>query len=198
MASGDRRSLAGLMRPVDSHGGEGLQRVASVAELDRIAADRTRALHVSKFCDFRSVDGWHRKYRVIFIDRQPFAYHLAISPHWLVHYATAGMANHPWKLEEERRFLGNPQEPLGAAGFAAIASIGARMELDYSGVDFSVLPDGRILVFEANPVMLVHPEDAQGVLAFKNAHVTRIFDAFEALLTRVTASHHRPWPVPRE
>jgi hypothetical protein len=51
-----------------------------------------------------------------------------------------------------------------------------------------VLADGRILVFEANPVMLVHPEDEQGVLAFKNPFVARILDAFEALLSRRTAS----------
>jgi hypothetical protein len=32
----------------------------------------------------------------------------------------------------------------------------------------------------------VHPEDAQGVLAFKIPHVARILDAFEAMLTRAT------------
>jgi tetratricopeptide (TPR) repeat protein len=175
-----------LVRPVDTHGGLGLQQVTSADGFGRIATQSWQASYVSRFCDFRSADGWYRKYRVIFIDRQPFAYHLAISPHWLVHYATADMQAHPWKLEEERRFLENPQEALGPVGLAAIAAVGARMNLDYSGVDFSVLPDGRILVFEANPVMLVHPEDPKGVLAFKNPHVTRIFDAFEAHLSRLT------------
>ena len=175
-----------LVRPVDTHGGAGLQRLASADDLRRIAAQSAQSSYVSKFCDFRSADGWYRKYRVIFIDREPFAYHLAISPHWLVHYATAGMEAHPWKLEEERRFLENPEQVLGTTGLAAVAAIGARMNLDYAGVDFSLLSDGRIVVFEANPVMLVHLEDVQGVLAFKNPHVTRIFDAFEALLSRLT------------
>ncbi len=101
------------------------------------------------------------------------------------------MQAHAWKLEEERRFLEDPEAVLGAAGVAAIAAIGARMDLDYAGVDFSVLRDGRILVFEANPVMFVHPEDAQGALAFKIPHVARILDAFEAVLAR-TAGRDRP------
>jgi tetratricopeptide (TPR) repeat protein len=173
-----------LVRPVDSHGGEGLQYVADRAELGRIAAQSSQPLHVSRFCDFRSNDGWFRKYRVVFVDRQPFPYHLAISAHWLVHYATADMEDHAWKLEEERRFLEHPQEAIGAAGLAAIAAIGARMDLDFAGIDFSVLRDGRILVFEANPVMFVHPVDADGVLGFKSPYVTRIFAAFEAMLSR--------------
>jgi tetratricopeptide (TPR) repeat protein len=182
-----RDRLPLLVRPVDTHGGEGLQLATSVDELDRIVSLGGQPLYVAPFCDFRSDDGWYRKYRVIFIDRQPFPYHLAISPHWLVHYATADMEEHPWKVEEERRFLEHPERALGEAGLAAIAAIGARMDLDYAGVDFSVLGDGRIVVFEANPVMFAHPEDPQGVLAHKNPYVARIFSAFEALLAR-TAS----------
>jgi hypothetical protein len=182
-----RDRLPLLVRPVDTHGGEGLQLATSVDELDRIVSLGGQPLYVAPFCDFRSDDGWYRKYRVIFIDRQPFPYHLAIASHWLVHYATADMEEHPWKVEEERRFLEHPERALGEAGLAAIAAIGARMDLDYAGVDFSVLGDGRIVVFEANPVMFAHPEDPQGVLAHKNPYVARIFSAFEALLAR-TAS----------
>jgi tetratricopeptide (TPR) repeat protein len=176
-----------LVRPVDSHGGAGLQRVHSADHLARIAERRQEPMYVSQFVDFASPDGQHRKYRVIFIDRRPLPYHLAISPDWLVHYATAGMAEQPWKLQEERRFLDDPPHVLGRAGMAAVTAIGARMDLDYAGVDFSILPDGRILVFEANPVMLVHPEAEPGIFAFKNRHVTKIFDAFEALLTSVVS-----------
>ncbi len=180
-----------LLRPVDSHGGEGLQLVADEPSLTQAVRSSSLPLYATAFCDFRSADGWYRKYRVVFIDRQPYPYHLAISAHWLVHYATADMQAHAWKLEEERRFLEDPEAVLGAVGVAAITAIGARMDLDYAGVDFSVLRDGRILVFEANPVMFVHPEDAQGALAFKTPHVARILDAFEAMLAR-TAGRGRP------
>jgi hypothetical protein len=58
------------------------------------------------------------------------------------------------------------------------------MDLDYAGIDFSIMPDGRILIFEANPTMLVHPEKSNGVLAHKNFYVRKILDAFEDLLER--------------
>ena len=59
-----------------------------------------------------------------------------------------------------------------------------RLDLDYCGVDFSLLPDGRVLVFEANATMLVHPEPENGPLAHKNPAVATICEAFQALLRR--------------
>ncbi len=71
---------------------------------------------------------------------------------------------------------------MGARAWAAIARIGERLDLDYCGLDFSVQADGRVLVFEANATMLVHPEDEDGPLADKNPAVKRITDAFQARL----------------
>ena len=68
-----RDGLPVLVRPVESHGGEGLQRVASNLELDLAVAQCNAPLYVSRFFDFRSDDGWYRKYRVVFIDRQPLS-----------------------------------------------------------------------------------------------------------------------------
>jgi hypothetical protein len=176
-----------LVRPLATHGGSGLQIVSNESDVARIDAARSETVFVSEFHDFRSLDGYWRKYRIIFVDGRPYPYHLAISPQWLVHYATADMPAHAWKLDEERRFLAAPEQALGTGGMAALEAIGQRLGLAYAGIDFSVLPDGRILVFEANPVMLVHPEEPQGVLAHKNAYVARILDAFEALLDKSTA-----------
>jgi hypothetical protein len=56
------------------------------------------------------------------------------------------------------------------------------MDLDYAGVDFSLLPDGRVLLFEANATMLAHPEAPDGPLAHKNPFIERVFTAFQAML----------------
>jgi hypothetical protein len=117
----------------------------------------------------------------VFVDRVPLPYHLAISPQWMVHYFSADMLAHPWKLEEERRFLEDPRAALGACATDALVAIGQRLDLDYGGVDYTVLPDGRVLVFEANATMLVHREAVDGVLAHKNGFVERIVDAFEQM-----------------
>ena len=177
-----------LIRPVHTHGGVGMVLANTADAVARYRAQQSGPVYVSRYIDYRSSDTWFRKYRMIFIDREPFPYHLAISQNWMVHYYTAEMTACPWKLEEERMFLEHPEKVLGQAGMNAIRLIGTRMDLDYAGVDFSILADGRILVFEANPTMLVHPEKPQGTLGHKNAYVRRIFDAFEGLLKRVNSS----------
>lgn len=175
-----------LVRPLASHGGEGVALVESRDALAAVAPCRTGTVYLNAYHDYRSADGYFRKYRVIFVDRKPYPYHLAISEHWMVHYVTSNMLSLPWKLEEERRFLENPAGVLGARGMAAIEAIGKRLDLDYGGIDFSILPDGRLLVFEANATMLVHPEEDIDALMFKNPYIQKIFDAFGELLNRVT------------
>jgi glutathione synthase/RimK-type ligase-like ATP-grasp enzyme len=89
---------------------------------------------------------------------------------------------------EERRFLGEPQQIVGERAWRAIGEIGERLDLDYAGLDFSILPDGRVLVFEANATMLVHPEAEGGEFAYKNPAVARIVDAFQALLAEAAGA----------
>ncbi len=173
-----------LARPAGSHGGEGLLRVDSAEDLNRLRTDWPgREFYLTAWHDYRSRDGFYRKYRLVFVDGKVFPYHLAISPQWMVHYATAGMLV-DWKLEEEQRFLEDPQAVFGERGMAAMAAIGQRMNLDFAGADVSLLPDGRVLLFEANATMLVHPEREQASLMFKNRYVQRIYDAFDAVLER--------------
>ena len=171
-----------LLRPIGSHGGRGLTLVRAAAELEAIDAEG--GAYATEFIDFSTpADGLFRKYRVIYVDRRPYPYHLAISGDWLVHYETAGMRGALGRQAEELRFLEHPGQALGPKASAAIAAIGERLDLDYAGVDFSILPDGRVLVFEANATMLVHPE-AEGELDHKNPYVEAITSAFQDLIER--------------
>jgi hypothetical protein len=142
------------------------------------------AYYLTAFHDFRSPDGLYRKYRVIFVDGEPLPYHLAIADKWLIHYEHAGMQGHPDRLAEEQRFLQDPARTIGAEAMAAVTKIGLAMGLDYAGVDFGLLPDGRVLVFEANATMLAHPEAPGGPLAHKNPAIENIFAAFRAMLAK--------------
>jgi hypothetical protein len=173
-----------LFRPIGSHGGQGLVRADTPSELATMTVGPGEDCYATEFLDYQSADGWRRKYRMIFVDRQAYPYHLAISDSWLVHYESADMPGDPARLAEERAFLEDPRSVLGDAAYAAVCEIGRRLDLDYCGVDFSLLPDGRVLVFEANATMLVHRERERGPLAHKNVAVERICAAFQALLDR--------------
>jgi hypothetical protein len=190
-ALGERLAAGGiglpvLARPVATHGGDGLVRCDTIEALEDALRGLDGSHYLTTFLDYRSGDGYYRKYRFIFVDRQPHPYHLAISPDWMVHYFSSGMENNPWKIAEEQRFLQDPLGALGSRAMAAVAAIGRRLDLDYGGVDLALLADGRVLVFEANATMLVHRERNNGPLAHKNSCVQRIVDAFEELQERRT------------
>ncbi|WP_413214527.1 hypothetical protein [Paraburkholderia kururiensis] len=169
-----------LMRPLATHGGDGLTLHASMETLWPALEALAAPCYLTAFHDVRSADDYFRKYRMVFVDGEPFPYHLAIAPHWMVHYYTAEM-DAAWKIAEERRFLEDPAATLGERAMRAIAAIAQRLDLDYGGIDFTLLPDGRVFVFEANATMLVHREPMDGPLAHKNAFVQRIVDAFERM-----------------
>jgi hypothetical protein len=114
-------------------------------------------------------------------------YHLAISPKWLVHYFSADMMAAPWKREEESRFLADPARALGPRAMAGLAAIEMRLGLDFGGIDFTLLPDGRVLVFEANATMAVHLTDKIEDFPYKHETVPRIFEAVETMLARLSA-----------
>ncbi len=177
-----------IARPVGSHGGTGARLVNRAADTPRFGE---RDVYVTAFRDARSADGLFRKHRMIFVGGKPYPYHLASGPSWLVHYETSGTAAHAARRAEELRFLEDPEAALGPIAMAAVREVGRRLALDFAGIDFAVLPDGRALFFEANATMLVHPEDPAGPLAHKNPHVARILEAFWARAGKTASGANR-------
>jgi len=176
-----------IVRPGGSHGGDHLVKLESVRALQELDLFNSAVYYASNYVDYLSSDAYFRKYRIAFVDRQPYPYHMAIGKHWIVHYETADMLTAEWKRAEELAFLNNPRAALGDKAMDAIEKMGLAMNLDFCGVDFTLLPDGRVLVFEANATMLIHPEDEGGILQYKNIYVQKIFDAFNQLIARLTA-----------
>ncbi len=173
-----------LVRPRDTHAGRGLALANSVDEVRaHVARFPCAAYHVTPFIDYRSSDGYYRKMRAIVVDGEAYPYHLAISSRWMVHYQGSPMREHAWMREEEARFLRDPAV-LVPGWSERLHAIAQAIGLDYVGIDLGVLPDGRIVVFEADPAMLVHDEDPTGILGYKSSYFARIREAFHALIAR--------------
>ena len=179
-----------LVRSIAGHGGEGTDLIETPEQMAGFAPGEADAYYFIAYHDVRLDDGFYRKYRTVFVDGKAFPYHLAISDHWLVHYFSAGMMSATWKRQEERRFMETPEAALGVAAMAAIEAIGQRLGLDFAGIDYALLPDGRVLLFEANATMLVHLRDSRADFPYKHAVVPAIFEAFEAMLDRHAGIAH--------
>jgi tetratricopeptide (TPR) repeat protein len=170
-----------LVRPTDTHGGRGLERLDDAAAIaDYAARFPAESYDAGAFVDYRSADGFYRKYRVMFVDGVPYPYHLAIDQAWMIHYRSAPMDEHAWMREEETRFLQTPEKAL-AGWDTTLRELGAAAGLDYFGVDCTVLADGTLFVFEADAAMLVHRFTLD---VEKQAAVERIRTALAELLDR--------------
>jgi hypothetical protein len=133
--------------------------------------------------DARGPDGMVRKYRAMLVGGRIYPWHLAISPHWKVHYYTAAMAEHLGYREEERRFLSDMEGVLGPRAMAALQALSERLGLDYAGVDFGRTADGTLLVFEANAVMTLNPPPPEPIWDYRRPAAAAVQSAVRRLLS---------------
>jgi tetratricopeptide (TPR) repeat protein len=184
-------AVPALVRPTDTHAGDGFAYVTSASELrSHLARFPAERYYRSNFVETRGSDGLYRKFRAIFVDGVAHPYHLAIAPQWMVHYESSPMREGPALREEERAFLADPTQVL-PLWHRVMPQIAHAVGLDYFGIDATVLPDGRLFVFEADAAMLVHDEDPRDVFAYKRPHVARIREALHAAIASRTRRETR-------
>ena len=95
-----------LVRVAGTHGGDDFDKFDDWDDIvDFVSENPDATYYVIEYINYRSNDGFFRKYRVIFVDGEIFPYHLAIHDDWKVHHFRTDMANHAWMRKEEERFL---------------------------------------------------------------------------------------------
>lgn len=178
-----------LLRPVGAHGGEELVRFQRCADfrpyLDSIP---DQEFYLSEFWDYAGADGYFRKYRLIFVDRAVHPYHLVVGHDWLLHYFRVDMRAQSWMKPAEEAFLADWESVFDGVRGEAVREVARRLDLDYAGIDCSLLPDGRVLLFEANATMLVHLHDPVEEYPYKHRYVPRIVDAVGDMIARRIAA----------
>ena len=182
-ASQDSLAFPLLVRPAGAHGGDNFEKFEDPTQLEaflkRLDAG---SYYLTSFVDYRSNDGYFRKYRFVCVGDEILPYHLAIDDKWKVHHVTTSMATHAWMQDEEHAFLEDPWHVFGAAQRDALQSIRDAIGLDYFGIDCGLARDGAVVVFEVNASMLVHGNNQR--FPYKTKAVERIKHAFQALLER--------------
>jgi glutamate/tyrosine decarboxylase-like PLP-dependent enzyme len=185
-----------IIRPIDSHAGRGLEKIDDADELAAyLDAQPAAEFYLSPFVDYRSADGLFRKQRIAFIGGVPYASHMAISDHWMVHYLSAGMAERAERREEEEAFMTDFDIDFAARHAEAFAELHAAFGLDYFAIDCGETPDGRLLLFEADVAMIVHAMDCETLYPYKKPAMRKLFDAFLAHLEAAAHSQAVAEPV---
>lgn len=172
-----------IVRPVDSHAGQGLDKIEDAAALDNYLQNRTDSeFYISRFVDYRGQDGLFRKYRIVLIEGSPFICHLGISGHWMIHYLNAGMAESTEKRAEEEAVMATFDAGFAAKHSAAFHGINERIGLDYLGIDCGETQDGQLLIFEVDSCMIVHALDSVELFPYKQPQMRKVFAAFRQML----------------
>lgn len=173
-----------LVRFAGTHGGDDFDRFDNFDDIAAFVSEKPGDnYYVIEYVDYRSPDGFFRKYRVILIDGDILPYHLAIHDDWKVHHFRTDMANQEWMRQEEERYLADMSGVFNPAQQESLRAIAKATGLDYGGIDCGVDRDGRIVVFEANASILVHDEK-NPTFAYKNQYIAKIKAAFDAMLAQ--------------
>jgi glutathione synthase/RimK-type ligase-like ATP-grasp enzyme len=154
--------------------------------LDAMIAAMTpgREYIATQFVDYRSADGLYRKCRVWFIGPHTIFRHQFASDHWNVHNKDGlrFMADRPDLLAEERALFASPDGAFPSDVKRVLAEIRNRIDLDYFGIDFGFMPDGRVILFEANATMNFFSTLPSDDFAYVRACVPPARAAFRELL----------------
>jgi glutathione synthase/RimK-type ligase-like ATP-grasp enzyme len=173
-----------LLRLAGTHGGDAFERIEQPQDIAAfLQQHQGDAFYATEYVDYRSADGFFRKYRFVFTNGEILPYHLAIADQWKVHHFRTDMGKHVWMQNEEETFLRDPGGVFSQAHYAALRAVEAALGLEFFGIDCALDRDGNIVVFEVNASMLIHDDNAK--FPYKTPHCKRIKEAFDCALTRV-------------
>ncbi len=181
----DGARLPIIARPVDSHAGRGLERLADQAAVgDYLATHDDEAFYISPYIDYAGADGLFRKYRIVWVDGVPWPCHMAIRADWKVWYLNADMAENAANRAEEADFMRGFADGFARRHAAALADVANRLGLDYVGIDCAETRRGELLVFEGDISLIVHDLDPPDIFPYKAGCMRELFAAFQSMLGR--------------
>lgn len=172
-----------ILRPIGTHAGAGMARITSSADLANwLRLHDAADAYTAPFIDYRGPNGLYAKQRIVLIHGKPYASHMASSPHWMVHYLNADMANHPTRRADEADWMARFDEDFAQRHATAFASLHSRIGLDYFGFDCAEMPDGQLLIFEVDVAMIVHDMDCPQIFPYKQPAMHNLFAALLSAL----------------
>ncbi|UTW57817.1 hypothetical protein KFE96_13390 [Kordiimonas sp. SCSIO 12603] len=153
-----------------------------------LALQEDATLYAIEYIENKSDEGHYSKIRFFCIDGTlyPVVYHT--DQVWNVHGSNRKtfMKSYDWMLEREQKFLNNPPSVIGEEIYNRIKALQDIVQLDFWGLDLTLMPNGDILIFELNPAMR-HSFDHAKTFHYMIPHMQAIKDAFGRMVERKLA-----------
>jgi len=146
-----------IARVAGEHHGKSMVRVDTADDLPALHAlpFDGRDFYLTEYVDYRDENGMYHKQRIVVIDGEPVLRHSLYTDNWMVHASAREfmMQRESWDDDIARfdRLSGEVIPSLRNA----IDEMTNRLKLEYYGIDCCLLPDGQMLIFEANANMNV-------------------------------------------
>jgi hypothetical protein len=193
----DKIEAAGLSFPIilrraGTHGGQIFGLFDSMADLRR-AVPGDGDLFATEFADYRSADGFYRKYRICVIGRSIILRHMIVSDGWNVHGRDRRrlMLGRADLRDEERRMVQRPRHAFDAGVLDTLRAVRKRVPLDYFGVDFGIALDGSVVLFEANATMDFFSTVTEPEFAYVHQPLPLARRAFRAMIPELMTTAER-------
>jgi len=148
-----------IIRTTFNNLGVGMAQVRDRAELTKeLQARSGQQIYVHEFIDNRTEEGYFRKIRASFVGETIIPSRVDYSKEWKVRGRRIPerqlfYRQRPHLIEEERKILQIPSFLLTTEVLKTLRDMRNKIPLDIFGMDFDVLPNGKILFFEANASM---------------------------------------------
>lgn len=139
--------------------------------------------YIIQFQDCRNSQGVFNKTRMFFVDGKLYPVANLFHDSWNVHSGDRYqiMDKQQWTQEQEKSFLKDPANYLGHANIEKLYRIRDIVDLDFFGIDFTVLEDGTLFIFELNAAMR-HNFDHAGNFPYTRPYLEEISHAFNRMI----------------
>ncbi len=178
-----------IVRPTNTHTGSKVWLVRNRSQFSDyfLGAQPDIDYYMIEYIEARGINGLFNKTRTLCIDG--VYYPIANLHHdgWSVHSGDrySVMQNSLDLQRRELAYLNDMPGYLGEANLRRLEEIGNALQLDFFGIDFSLRPDGSLLVFECNAAMR-HNFDHAGNFPYTRPFLEAASRGFNAMIHQRT------------
>ncbi len=160
---------------------------ALTGALDYYHGKNVEEVYAIEFVTEEFRPGIYRKIRCAIIDHVVYPVRVDFSTHWNVRRqpedSALSKANQDL-MDNEHAFLADSVAYLGAKNMARLETLGRLHDLDFLGVDFNIIGDGEMVVFEANPAMNCIEDRQVAEFPYFADYWERVLIAFEDMIVK--------------